>query len=293
LVITLLVDLLPGDPADVLLGPYATQEQKQALKERLHLDDPLPVRYAFFLWNVMHGDLGRSLWDNRPVIALIAQKLPNTMMLGIASILLAIVVGIPLGAFVGVREGSIVDKIFIAGSLALISIPPFVVGIMLLLVFSLKLNWFPLIGVGNGFWDSLHHLILPATTLSLLWLGYTARIVRGTMIDVLSSDYIKMEKSYGAPLVFIWGKYALRNAVAPAVSTLGLALGKVLGGAVFVEIIFSRPGIGTLLAQAVLSRNLPVIQGVVLITAALYVFANLLADLTYAYIDPRIRHERG
>ena len=291
LLITLLTDLLPGDPADVLLGPSATEVHRQALRERLHLDKPLPVRYAVFLWNAIHGNLGQSLWDNRPVTELIAQKLPNTIILGISSILIAILIGIPLGAFVAVREGTKLDNIFIAGSLAMISIPEFVVGIVFLLFFSLHLNWFPLMGVGKGFWDVLHHLILPATTLSLIWLGYIARIVRGTMIDVLSSDYVKMEKSFGAPLRFIWGKYALRNAVAPAVATLGLALGNVMGGAVFVEIIFSRPGIGRLLALSINSRNLPVVQGIILVTAALYIFANLLADLTYAYIDPRIRYE--
>lgn len=291
LLITLLTDLLPGDPADVLLGPSATEETRQALRERLHLDKPLPVRYAFFLWNAVHGNLGHSIYDNRPVTALIAEKLPNTIILGISSMFIAIIIGIPLGAFVAIREGSKLDISFLAGSLVMISIPEFVVGIILLLILSLHLNWFPLMGLGDGFWDTIHHLVLPATTLSLAWLGYIARIVRGTMIDILSSDYVKMEKSFGTPSRYIWGKYALRNAIAPAVSTLGLALGKVLGGAVFVEIIFSRPGIGRLLALSINSRNLPVVQGIILITAALYVFANLLSDLTYGFIDPRIRHD--
>jgi peptide/nickel transport system permease protein len=291
MLITLLIDLLPGDPTDVLLGPLATEQQKLALKERLHLDKPLHVRYAVFVWNALHGDLGESVFDNRPVLEVVVEQLPHTIILGISSMFIAVLVGIPFGAFVAIREGSFIDNIFLAGSLATLSIPTFVVGILSLLVFSVHYNWFPLMGLGKGFWNSFHHLILPASTLATAWLGYISRIVRGTMIDVLSSDYIKTEKSFGAPSHYIWGKYALRNAIAPAVSTLGLALGKVLGGAVFVEIIFTRPGIGRLLAQSIEARNLPVVQGIILVTATLYVVANLLADLTYAYIDPRIRYE--
>jgi len=289
IVIFLLGELLPGDPVDVMLGPRASPAMKEALIHMYHLDEPLPFRLGHFFVNVVHGNLGTSIWDNKPVALLIGQNLPHTAILALISIGLAALIGIPLGALAAVQEGKVVDHLIVGFSITTTVFPPFVLGILLLLIFSIKLKLFPVMGAGTGGLDQIHHLFLPSLALSALWLGYIARLVRATMLEVLSSNFIKMERSFGVPLFYIWGKYALKNAVAPAISTLGLGLGKILGGAVFIEMVFSRPGLGRLLTNSVYSQNLPVIQGTVLITATMFVLANLIADLSYTVFDPRIR----
>jgi len=287
-----LLNALPGDPVTAMVGPRATPEMRKAIEEKFHLNEPVLIQLVYFIKNVFQGDIGRSIWDGRPVLELIGNALPNTAMLALGSLFLAIIIGIPLGAVSAIYHNTFADFLIMGLSFLVVSIPDFVSALLLLLLFSVTLNLFPVSGLGSGILDQIHHLILPILALSLPWIGYIARVVRGTMLDVLSAPYIKMEKSFGLPLIFIWGKYALRNAISPAIATLGVMMGKLLGGAVLIEIIFTRPGLGRLVAESVATRNIPVIQGTVLVTATLFILSNLVADISYMFVDPRIRYER-
>jgi peptide/nickel transport system permease protein len=291
LFIFFLLNALPGDPVAVMAGPRASPEMRKAIEEKFHLNDPVPVQLGYFIINVFQGNLGESVLDGRPVLELIGNSLPNTAVLAFSSLMLAIILGIPLGAISAVHKNTVTDYLIMGLSFIAVSTPDFVSGLILLLVFSVKFDLFPVSGIGHNIPDQIHHLILPALALSLPWIGYVARLVRATMLDVLNTPYIKMEKSFGFPSVYIWGKYALRNAISPTIATLGVMMGKLLGGAVLIEMIFTRPGLGRLVAESVASRNIPVIQGTVLVTATLFVLSNLLADISYMYIDPRIRYE--
>ncbi len=287
-----LIYLLPGDPASVMLGPRATPTMVEALNRRLGLDQPVVVRLGHYLWGILHGDLGESVWSGHSVFSLITSALPYTLVLTLSSMALAALFGIILGVLAAVNGKTIVDHLVTFLSLAAVSVPDFVAACLLLLIFAVRIRFFPVLGggeVGNPV-DQLHHLILPTVALALGWLGYIARLVRDTTLEVLDMDYIKVIRSFGAPRRYIAYKYALKNAIIPVVATIGLGVGKLLGGAVFVELIFNRPGIGKVIADAVFARDLPVVQGGVLIAALLFILANLAADLSYAYIDPRIRY---
>jgi peptide/nickel transport system permease protein len=285
--------LLPGDPASVLLGPRATPEIVEALNRRLGLDQPIHVQLGRYIWSVLHGDLNESVWSRCPVSSLIMRALPYTAVLTISSMGLAAFLGILLGALAANYRKTILDHLVTVFSLIAVSVPDFVAACLLLLVFAVSLGWFPVIGAGEAgnTADQVHHLILPCLALAIGWFGYIARLVRDTTLEVLDSDYVKTSRSFGAPMRYIAYKYALKNAIIPVVAVIGLGVGKLLGGAVFVEMIFNRPGIGKVITNAVYARDLPVVQGGVLIAALLFILANLVADLSYACFDPRIRYE--
>ena len=265
----------------------------EALKKSLGLDQPVYVRLGRYIWGILQGDLGESVWSGHSVSSLITSALPYTIVLTLSSMALAAVLGIILGVLAAINGKTIVDHLVTLLSLIAVSVPDFVAACLLLLIFAVRLRLFPVIGGGQAgnIADQIHHLILPIIALALGWLGYIARLVRDTTLEVLDMDYIKVIRSFGAPRRYIAYKYALKNAIIPVVATIGLGVGKLLGGAVFVELIFNRPGIGKLITDAVFARDLPVVQGGVLIAALLFILANLAADLSYAYFDPRIRYE--
>lgn len=288
-----MIYLLPGDPASVMLGPRATPEMVAALNKSLGLDQPVYVRLGRYIWDILRGDLGQSVWSGHSVASLIMSALPYTIVLTLSSMGLAAFLGIILGALAAFYRKTMVDNLVTVLSLTAVSVPDFVAACLLLLIFAVRLRLFPVLGGGQAgnLGDEIQHLILPMIALAMGWLGYIARLVRDTTIEVLDMDYIKVMRSFGAPMRYIAYKYSLKNAIIPVVATIGLGVGRLLGGAVFVEIIFNRPGLGKVITDAVFARDLPVVQGGVLIAGFLFILANLVADLSYAYFDPRIRYE--
>jgi len=284
---------LPGDPASVMLGPRATPELIKDLNHRLHLDQPVYARLVYYILGVLRGDLGESVWSKHKVSSLIANALPYTITLAVCSMGLAVLVGIFLGVFATIYKESIIDHLVTVISLVGVAVPDFVAACLLLLIFAVHLNLFPVLGAGEAgnIADEIHHLILPVISLAIGWIGYLSRLTRETMLEVIDSDYIRVAKAFGMPAKHIHYKYALKNTVIPTITVIGLGIGKLLGGAVLVEIIFNRPGIGKLVVDAVYARDLPVVQGGILMATLLFVLANLIADISYAYIDPRIQYE--
>jgi len=288
-----LVFLVPGDPAAVALGPRATEAQKQALREHMGLDKPVPVQIGRFIAHVASGDLGEDVLTHRPVNQLIARALPDTLLLALAAIAWAMLLGIPLGCYAALRQNSWVDRLIGVLSISVISLPAFVVAIYAMLIFSVTLRWFPAIGAGRAgdIASQFHALVLPAVTVSLSWVGYLARLVRASMLEVLQENHIRTCRAFGISDGWIVLRYALPIAVVPVVSVLGVGMGSLLSGAVLTEIVFARPGLGKLAYDSVISRNFPVVMGTVLVTSALYVLANLAADLLNTLLDPRTRQE--
>jgi len=276
-----------------MLGPRATPELIKDLNHRLHLDQPVYTRLGYYILGILRGDLGESVWSRHKVSSLIANALPYTITLAVCSMGLAALVGIFLGVFATIYKESIIDHLVTGISLVGVAVPDFVAACLLLLIFAVHLNLFPVLGAGEAgnIADKIYHLILPVISLAIGWIGYLSRLTRETMLEVLDSDYIRVAKAFGMPAKHIHYKYALKNAVIPTITVIGLGIGKLLGGAVLVEIIFNRPGIGKLVVDAVYARDLPVVQGGILMATLLFVLANLIADISYAYIDPRIQYE--
>ncbi|TCV98385.1 ABC transporter permease [Biostraticola tofi] len=288
-----LVFVVPGDPASVALGPRATEAQKQALRGQMGLDQPAPVQMGRFIARVVQGDLGEDVLTHRPVNQLIARALPNTLLLALSAIAWAMLLGIPLGCYAALRQNGWGDKLIGVVSIGVISLPAFVVAIYAMLVFSVTLRWFPAIGGGRvgDIGSQFHALVLPALTVSLSWVGYLARLVRASMLEVLKENHIRTYRAFGISDARIVLRYALPIAVVPVVSVLGVGMGSLLSGAVLTEIVFARPGLGKLAYDSVISRNFPVVMGTVVITSMLYVLANLIADLLNTLLDPRTRQE--
>jgi peptide/nickel transport system permease protein len=282
---------VPGDLASVMLGPRATADTRAVFAERMGLDEPIVVRLGFFFSQLLSGDLGTDILTGRPILAMLGEVLPNTLALVATSLVVGFSVGIPLGCFAVLRAGSMSDTALAVLSVALISTPAFVVAIALLLVFSLRLDWLPVTGVGRqgDYLDYALHLVLPAFTLAVGWIGYTARLVRASLLEAMGEVHIRTLRAYGVPERRLVGRYALKLGIIPVVATMGLAIPELIGGAVFVEIIFARPGIGTLLFQSIQIRNYPVVQACVLVTVTSAVLANMLADMVYGLLDPRVR----
>jgi peptide/nickel transport system permease protein len=293
--LAIIVHLIPGDPVRTILGPRASEELSQTVREEMGLDDPVPVQVYDFVRNALQGDLGQDFVSQVPVTTLIGEALPHTLILAAAGLGLAALVGIPLGVFASTRPNSIGDRLAGIVSISLITVPAYVAGLFLLLIFAVELDWFPAIGTGDFSdpVDYLKHLALPAIALALTWVGYLARLTRTSMFEVLNQNYIRTAQAFGLPDRRIYYKYALKNAIIPTVAVLGVGLGTLMGGAVFVEIIFTRAGLGTLILDSIENRNFPIVRGSVLVIAVLFVASNLLADLTYRLLDPRVRVERG
>jgi len=286
-----MVFLVPGDPASLALGPRATPQLKAELMQRMGLDQPIYVQVWNFFSNVLRGDLGYDVWSKRPVAQMIAEVFPNTLFLGAVAMSIALVAGIGLGCLAVVWQGRSIDRVLAVLSVSMISIPSFVVGIYLLLVFAVWLGWFPAIGAGEpGDWGSqIRAVVLPAAAIAITWVGYLARLVRASMLEVMSANHVRTARAFGLTDAKIVLRYALRVAIVPVIAIVAVGFGSILSSAVFVETVFSRPGIGTLITSAVQKRNFPVVMGSVLFMTAFYLTVVTLADLLMAKLDPRVR----
>ncbi len=287
--------IVPGDPATILLGPRATPQTVALFREQMGLNLPLYERVFVFFLRALQGDLGVDVLTSRPVAGLVMATLPNTLLLALSAIGLAVLIGVPIGCYAAVRPGSLLDQALAVLSVSLVATPSYVVAILLLYFFSLKLGWFPVLGAGTpgNVIDQLHHLVLPALALAVGWIGYIARLVRSSLLEVLGEPFIRTARAYGQPEWRVVMKYALKLACIPTVAILGVGIGELMGGAVFVEIIFNRPGLGSLIFDAIRNRNYPIVQGGILVVVAIFVLANLLVDLSYAWLDPRVRENLG
>jgi peptide/nickel transport system permease protein len=286
-----MIHMMPGDPASVILGPKASPALKAELNQRMGLDRPLLAQLGHFYAGLARGDLGIDVFTDRAVSEIVFEQLPYTLALVLAAIGGATLLGIPLGCFSALKRGSILDRITAVMSVAFIAIPSFVVALYLLLWLAVKWRWFPAMGAGQeGDWaDHAHHLVLPALALGLGWVGYIARLVRASMLEVMEENHIRTARAFGLPERTIIIHYALRIAVLPTITILGLGIGTMLSGALFAEIVFSRPGIGKLLHEAVITRNYPVVMGSVIVTTSFFVLSTLVADIINAVLDPRLR----
>jgi peptide/nickel transport system permease protein len=285
------VFLVPGDPATVALGPRATPELKRLLIERMGLDQPVWWQIVEFFRNALTGNLGYDVWSNRPVSTLVLEALPNTLVLGLTALAVALLVGVPLGCLSVMRRGTAADAAIGVLSVGVIAVPSFVVAIYSLLLFAVTLRWLPAIGAGEtgDFFSQARALVMPAAAIALGWIGYIARMVRASMMEVMGEPHIRTARSFGLPEWKIVSKYALRIAIIPTISLVAVGLGSILSSAVFVEAVFARPGIGKLITDAVSTRNYPVVMGTVLIMTAIYVSITIAADLLIARLDPRVR----
>ena len=297
LLLASMVHLIPGDPVKTILGPRASPALSERVRAEMGLDKPILVQVGEFIIKGLQGDLGRDFATGQPVIRLIGFALPHTILLALSSLGLAVLIGVPLGVYSATHPNTWIDRLTGLLSVWCITLPSYVAGLLLLLIFGVALNWLPAIGTGqlSDPADYLRHLILPATALAITWIGYLARLVRASLLEVLGANFIRTAFAYGLGERLIYYKYALKNAIVPTVAVLGVGMGNLLGGAIFTEVIFTRPGLGRLMYDAISDRNYPIVRGGVLVTVMLFVFANLLADLSYHYLDPRIQaeEERG
>ena len=282
-----MMHLIPGDPALAMLRgqPQVTEADVFRVREDLGLNDPVPVQYIKYLSRVVQGDFGRSVQTKRPVLMDIAAQAPSTLQLALTAVVLAVTLGVVLGVVSALRQNSWVDTLAMLTALFGVSMPSFWFGLILIFVFSLKLGWLPATGQGG-----LERLILPAVALGMDFSAVTARMVRANLLEVLVTDYVRTARAKGVAQNMVVIRHALRNAMIPAITIVGLQLGTLLGGAVVVETVFARQGIGRLLVTAIMAKDFPVVQGVVLLAAAVYLLLNLLIDLTYAFFDPRIHY---
>jgi peptide/nickel transport system permease protein len=289
--LSLLVHIVPGDPARTLLGPRASPELIQKIRAAMDLDKPAYVQVGKFVWEILHGSLGTDVFTGVPINTLVANALPHTLILAITSLALAVLFGIPLGVFSATHPNSWLDRITAIFSISFTTIPSYVAGLFLLLLLAVKFHALPAMGLGEdgNIQDYLRHLILPSVALAITWIGYLARLVRTSLLEVLNEPYVQAARASGISEGLVRYKYALKNALIPTVAILGVGLGSLMGGAVFEEIIFSRPGMGSLIYNAIEARNYPIVRAGVLVVAFLFVFANFLSDLMYTYLDPRVQ----
>ena len=286
LIVTLSFELIPGDPVALMLGEFATPEAVAELRTSLGLDRSLPIRYLSYIGDLLQGDLGRSIKDRRQVSEIIGETLPATLELAAAAILIAVAVGIPLGVISAARPNSLIDNLVRVISLAGLSMPVFWTGLVLIVIFSVNLGWFPVAGR-----DSWRHIILPAFTLALPSVAILARMTRSSVMEILGEDYVRTARSKGLHERKVLYQHTLRNALIPVVTALGLQLGQMLGGAVLTETVFAWPGLGRLTVFAIFNRDFVLVQGIVLILALVYVLVNLLVDLSYGLFDPRVSYQ--
>jgi peptide/nickel transport system permease protein len=289
----LLLHLGPGDPATIIAGDYASPADIERIRERLGLDDPLYIQFANWIGRLAQGDLGVSIFSNLPVSTLIAQRIEPTLALSIFTLIIAITVAVPLGVVAAWRSGSWIDRGVMGFAVAGFSTPVFVLAYLLIYGLSLKLKIFPVQGyvsIADGLWPFLHRLILPSVTLSVIFIALFARITRASMLDVLGEDYIRTAHAKGLPEHVVLMRHGLRNAAVPIITVIGTGFALLVGGVVVTESVYNIPGLGRLTVDAVLRRDYPVIQGIILVFSGLYVLVNLIVDVLYTVFDPRIRY---
>ncbi|MGO4713993.1 ABC transporter permease [Bradyrhizobium sp. 2TAF24] len=293
LFVFLLLRLTPGDPAAIIAGDTATPEQLERIRTSLGLNEPLVTQFVTWLGKILQGDLGVSLISNVPVLTMIGQRLEPTISIALTTIVLAVVVAVPLGVVAAWKQGTWIDRCVMGLSVLGFSVPVFVIGYVLVQVFAIDLRWLPVQGfrsIGKGVWPFFERALLPTLALSFIYIALIARMTRASMLDVLGEDYVRTARAKGLTERRVLLTHALRNAAVPVITVIGTGFGLLISGVVVTESVFNLPGIGRLTVDAVLARDYPVIQGVILLTSALYVAINLLIDVAYTFLDPRIRY---
>jgi peptide/nickel transport system permease protein len=288
-----LLYIAPGDPAAIIAGDQATPADVERIRASLGLDRPFIVRFGDWLWQILHGDLGTSIFTNLPVTHMIAQRIEPTMSLMALTLILSLALAIPMGVVAAWKHGTWIDRSVMVTAVLGFSTPVFVIGYVLAYIFALQLDWLPVQGftsITQGVWPFLRNLILPSVALGLIYMALIARITRATMLDVLSQDYVRTAKAKGVNQRGILFLHALKNAAVPIITIVGIGFATLIGGAVVTESVFAIPGLGRLTVDAILRRDYPVIQGVVLLFSFMYVVVNLAVDLLYTLFDPRIRY---
>ena len=281
--------LVPGDPVKMMLAEFVTNpDQVAQMRAQLHLDEPILKQYGRFVTCAVRGDLGTSIRSRRPVTTEIRENLASTAQLAVAAMVVAVALGVPLGLLAALSRNSWLDVASMGAALLGVSMPSFWLGLLLIFVFSLHLAWFPATGGGD-----LHHLVLPAITLGMIAAAIIARLTRSSMLEVLGQDYVRTARAKGLGGFAVVVRHALKNALIPIITIFGLQFGNLLAGAVIVETVFSRPGLGRLIVGGILNKDFPLVQGTVLFVATTYVLINLVVDVAYAYADPRIRFGRA
>jgi len=293
-VVFLLIHLIPGDPVSVMLGPDATPTQIEATRRSLGLDQPIHTQLLGFYARVLRGDLGQSYFLDRPVVTAIAERTEPTLMLMACALLVAVAIGVPSGVVAAAHRGSAGDRLLMLGSLLGVCVPGFWLSLNFIYLFAVRLGWLPAAGYASVLSDpvsALRYMVLPAVSLGFNQSALIARISRSCMLEALQQDYVRTARAKGLPSRAVTYVHAFRNALVPVVTVIGVTTAVLIGGAVVTEIVFNIPGLGRLVISAILRRDYPVVQGVVLVTAATYVLINLVVDVLYAFIDPRIRYE--
>jgi len=289
----LMLRLTPGDPAAIIAGDNANSEQIALIRERLGLDQPLFSQFLIWITNLLRGDFGESFFFKKTVAELIASRIEPTLALSVATITIAVLVAVPLGVLAAYKQGTMIDKIVMGFSVLGFSVPVFVIGYSLIYLFAIKLNWLPVQGyqrIADGFGGFLQRLILPSITLSIIYIALIARMTRTSVLDVMGEDYIRTARAKGQVESKVLFKHALKNAAVPIVTVIGLGIALLIGGVVVTESVFTIPGLGRLTVDAVLARDYPTIQAVILLFSLVYVLINLIVDLIYRVFDPRIRY---
>ncbi|TAN55014.1 MAG: ABC transporter permease [Betaproteobacteria bacterium] len=289
----LMLRLTPGDPAAILAGDAANTEQIAQIRAGLGLDRPIVVQFGIWAGKLLGGDLGESFYYKQPVTALIAQRIEPTLSLAALTIVIAVLVSVPLGVLAAWRFGSWFDRVLMGFSVMGFSVPVFVLAYILIWLVSLKLGWLPVQGyqrLADGFWPYLRHLLLPSITLSIVYVALIARVTRASVLESLGEDYIRTARAKGLPELRVLVRHALANAAVPIVTVIGIGIALLIGGVVVTESVYAIPGLGRLTVDAVLARDFPTIQGLILFFSVVYVLINLLVDLSYVFLDPRIRY---
>ena len=290
-IVFIITRLIPGDPASVMLGPQASVEDIEALRQNLGLNDPLYVQFFHYIGDLLRGNFGVSLTYNEPIVQLIMERFPNTLILAASALIIAFMIGVPAGIISASKQNSLLDYSVMLVSLIGVSMPIFWLGVMLVLYFSVNLGWFPATGMGSmddGVISYIKHLILPSITLATIPMATFARITRSSMLEVISQDYIKTARSKGLSEFWVICKHAFKNALTPLLTVLGMQISMMLGGAVLTETIFSWPGMGRLIVDAIDKRDFVVVQGTVLFIAVIFVLVNLFVDVMYKVVNPRV-----
>jgi peptide/nickel transport system permease protein len=293
LFVFLMLRLTPGDPAAIIAGDTATPEQLEQIRDALGLNDPLHIQFITWIGNLLQGDFGTSVISGKPVIELIEARMEPTISLALTTIILSVLIAVPLGVIAAWKHGTLIDRFVMLLSVLGFSIPVFVIGYLMISFFAMQLGWFPVQGfrpIGDGLGDFLHRIALPTFTLTLLYIALIARITRTSMLEILGDDYIRTARAKGLPEVTVLTRHALRNCSVPIITVIGIGFALIISGVVVTESVFNLPGLGRLTVDAVLARDYPVIQAVILLASLIYVVINLLIDIAYVLLDPRIRY---
>jgi peptide/nickel transport system permease protein len=288
-----LLHLSPGDPAAIIAGDTATPADIARIHQALGLDDPLYVQFGSWAWRLLHGDLGVSIFTNLPVTTLIAQRIEPTVALTISTVLVSVLTAVPMGMLAASKAGSWIDRTVMVFAVLGFSLPVFVIAYLLIYLFAVRADWLPVqgfVGFDRGLWPFLSHLVMPTLALAAIYIALIARITRASMLDVLAQDYIRTAHAKGLGNGQVLIGHALKNAAVPIATVIGIGVGWLISGVVVTETVFAIPGLGRLTVDAILRRDYPIIQGVILIFSAAYVLVNLLVDLSYTLLDPRIRY---